>query len=110
MKFIYKIIKEGKTYTFTTRANASLLLRIPQDFVNFNQRQMQKYRIDKIEIYDFKTQKEIKVSKELTRCQFCGETFMKREKQQYCHICGNRLWNELKYNAMQKLYGKQQTK
>lgn len=110
MKLLYKIVKEGKTYTFTTIDTASLLLHIPKTFVNFNKRQMEKYNIELIEVYDFKTQTTIQKRKELTRCCFCKATFVKTENQHYCQYCGTRLWSELTYNAMQKMYGKLQDK
>ena len=110
MKYLYKIVKDGKTYTFTSRHNASILLKIPIDFVNFSMRQMKKRNIDEITVYDFKTQQEIHLSKKITKCNFCGKVFVARENQSYCHICGSILWNELRYNVMQKIYGKLQKK
>ena len=110
MKYIYKIVREGKTYTFTSQHNASILLRIPQKFTEFTLRQMRKYNIDSIKVYDFKTQQEVDLSKEIVQCNFCDRQFVKKAEQCYCAYCGGRIWKDLKYNAMQKLYGKKQAK
>ena len=110
MKKIYKIVKEGKTYTFTSKHNASVLLKIPLKFTEFSLRQMNKWKIDEITVYDFKTQEEIYFSKVITKCNFCGRRFVKREEQKYCAYCGSVIWKELTYNAMQKAFGKKQAK
>lgn len=109
MKRIYKFVIGGKSYSFTTIKNAALLLRIPINFINFTERQLRKYNIDKIEIYDFKTQQQLFLKKEIIKCEFCGEKMVANEKYVYCYKCGCRLWKNSKYNAIQKLYGEKQT-
>lgn len=110
MRLIYKIVREGKTYSFTSKRNACFMLRIPEKFTDFNLRQMKKRKIDEITIYDFKTQQEVKKQSKVVICQFCKRTMVKKEEQNYCQYCGSRLWNELTYNAMQKMFGKSQAK
>lgn len=101
-KYIYRITIDGKTYSFTSKENASLLLRIPKSFDIATDFVKKKYHIDNVEIYNFQTLEQVENNNMKCYCEFCKRIQITSKEARYCCFCGSLLWKKLKSSVIEQ--------